>query len=132
MKQILIVDDEPEILDILESRFDAKGYRVIRAVDGNSALRQMQAEKPSIVLMDVTMPEPNGYMVCRTIKDNEALKHTPVILLTGRDSDSDRFWGEESGADAYITKPYELTELLKAVERLIGTANGDLLDGETA
>lgn len=126
MKKILIVDDESEILDILQSRFDAKGYRVVRAVDGDSALKQTRAEQPDIVLMDVTMPEPNGYMVCRTIKDSEDLKAIPVVLLTGRNSDSDRFWGEESGADAYMTKPYELAELMRVVEGFIGLPDEEL------
>lgn len=118
-KKIVVADDEPSILLMVENRLKANGFEVVTAADGAQALAAIKQHKPDLAILDIMMPPPNGYQVCRMIKDDPALKKTPVILLTARGSQSDRFWGTESGADAYITKPYDPKELMETVSRLL-------------
>jgi two-component system, OmpR family, alkaline phosphatase synthesis response regulator PhoP len=118
-KKILIVDDEPDILFMLQSRLEAHEYDVVIASNGEEALEKARAENPDIILLDVMMPPPNGFQVCRTLKDDPAYKHIPVIMLTAKTTESDQFWGLESGADGYVTKPYNSEELLSKIAELL-------------
>jgi len=118
-KKILVVDDEPVIVKMLSTRLTANGYDVIQAHSGEEALKVMESNVPDLVVMDVTMPPPNGYQVCRTIKDDERFKLIPVLLLTAKTSESDKFWGMEAGADVYMTKPYNSEDLLKKIQGLL-------------
>ncbi|MFA6600178.1 MAG: response regulator [Candidatus Omnitrophota bacterium] len=117
--KILVVEDEPEIVTLLELRLKDKGFRVASAEDGAKAMEKVKSEKPDLVIMDVTMPPPNGFQVCRMIKDDPQLRHIPVILLTCKSTESDKFWGMESGADAYETKPYNFPALYKKIQELL-------------
>lgn len=119
-KRILIADDDPDILTMLESRLKANRYEVTAVNNGKAALDKIRQERPDLVILDVVMPAPNGFQVCRTVKDDAELKKTPVILLTAKATQSDKFWGTESGADAYVTKPYHPEDLLKHVHDLLG------------
>lgn len=119
MKKILIIDDEQSIIDVLTIRLEANGYNVISGISGEEALQKTKEEHPDIILMDVMMPPPNGFQTCRTLKDDPQLKHIPIILLTAKTQESDKFWGTESGADGYLTKPYNSNELLSKIEELL-------------
>ena len=119
MYNILIADDEEGILDAVEIRLKSKGYNVTKASSGKEALSKADEIQPDLIIMDIDMPPPNGYQACRQIKENIALKHIPVILLTSKNSDSDQFWGMESGADAYITKPYSSIDLIEKVKAFL-------------
>jgi len=118
-KRILIVDDEPEIIKMVSLRLKANGYEVIAGFSGEEALILTKEEKPDLILLDVNMPPPNGYKICRTLKDNPDYKDIPIILLTAKATESDKFWGIESGADEYITKPYNPEELLDKIKKLL-------------
>jgi DNA-binding response OmpR family regulator len=118
-KRILIVDDEADIIEMLKIRLESLGYDTSAAVNGEEALRKVNEEKPNLVLLDVMMPPPNGFQVCRIIKDDPDLKHIPVIMLTAKSTDSDKFWGMESGAEDYVTKPYNADELLEKIKAII-------------
>jgi len=118
-KKILIVDDEPNIVMMLERRLKANGYDVIAAYAGEEALKRAKEDGPDLILLDVMMPPPNGFQVCRTLKDDPKYKHIPVVLLTAKVTESDQFWGMESGADAYVTKPYNADELLAKIGALL-------------
>ena len=120
MKKILIVDDEPHILKMLESRLKSMGYEVSCASDGNEAIAKVKKDPPDLIIMDVIMPSLNGFEACNRLKNDTDYKHIPIILLTAKATESDRFWGTESGADAYVTKPYHAEELLEKVKILIG------------
>ena len=120
-KKILIVDDEPDILFMLRSRLEAHGYDIVSASSGDEALEKAKTESPDIILLDVMMPPPNGFQVCRTLKDDPAYKNIPIIMLTAKTTESDQFWGMESGADGYVTKPYNADELLAKIVELLGT-----------
>jgi len=118
-KKILIVDDEPMILELLKMRLEAANYDVVTAEDGEEALQKAKSEKPDLITLDVIMPPPNGFQVCRTLKDDPQYKKIPVILLTAKTTKSDQFWGTESGADAYVTKPYNADDLMEKIETLL-------------
>lgn len=122
VKKILIIDDEPEIVKIISLRLKANGYEIISGSTGEEALRLTRAHSPDLVILDVMMPAPNGYKVCRMIKDNPDTKDIPVILLTAKTSESDKFWGHEAGADEYLMKPYNAEELLLSIKKLTGEA----------
>lgn len=118
-KKILVVDDELDIVKLLQVRLSGLGYDVVSAHDGKSGFEKAKEESPDLIIMDVSMPPPNGFQVCRMIKDDKELKHIPVILLTCKSTESDKFWGMESGADAYETKPYNFLALQKRIRALL-------------
>jgi DNA-binding response OmpR family regulator len=118
-KKILVVDDEPTIVKLIEVRLKANKYDVITGFNGEEALKRVKEDKPDLVILDVMMPPPNGFQVCRTLKDDPNYKHIPVIILTAKNTESDQFWGVESGADTYLTKPYSSEELLEKVHDLL-------------
>lgn len=118
-KRILIVDDEPDLIDMLKDRLEAEGYTVIAASDGVEGLEKAKTEKPDLILLDIMMPKMDGYQVCRFLKFDEAFKHIPIILLTARAQPQDKKWGLAVGADDYVSKPFDQADLLKKIkERL--------------
>jgi DNA-binding response OmpR family regulator len=118
-KKILVVDDEQEIVNLLVLRLEHEGFQIITANDGAAAMEKVKSKLPDLVIMDVAMPPPNGFQVCRMIKDDKTLNHIPVVLLTCKATETDKFWGMESGADAYETKPYNFPSLIKIVKDLL-------------
>ncbi len=118
-KRILIVDDEPDIVKLISMRLKANGYDIATADSGEEALKKVPEFQPDLVILDVMMPPPNGFQVCRTLKDNPAYQKIPILMLTARSTESDQFWGMESGSDAYVTKPYNAEELLTKVKALL-------------
>jgi twitching motility two-component system response regulator PilH len=88
-------------------------------MDGEAAEEKLKVEKVDLIILDVIMPKKNGFQVCRDIKTNEQLKNIPVIMVTSKDQESDKFWGMKQGADEYLTKPFKAEDLLKAVKKYI-------------
>jgi len=119
---ILIVDDSPTQLSVLQDTLEAKGYRVETAKDGMEAITKVSHAPPALILSDVMMPELNGYHLCRLLKNDPRTVHIPVILLTNLKERHDRFWGEKAGADLYLEKESDLTPIIGAVESLLSTA----------
>ena len=119
-KKILVVDDEVDIVEQLKIRLEHSGYDIVTANSGEEALEKVKIEEPDLILLDVMMPPPNGFQVCRTLKDDPEHSKVPIIMLTAKSTDSDEFWGVESGADDYITKPYNASELIEKITGLIG------------
>lgn len=120
MKKILVVDDEPMIVMTLSIRLKAAGYEVVTAQDGEEALTQAYAEKPDLVLLDVMMPKKNGFEVCRILKEDESMKHVPVVICTAKGSDADKMEGVMARADAYIIKPFDVANLMETVTQCLG------------
>jgi len=118
-KRILLVDDEPDIIKLLTGRLESEGFEVDAVPSGKDAFLRVKENTPDLILLDVMMPEPNGLEVSRTLKDDPKYKNIPIILLTAKSTDDDKFWGREAGADAYITKPYDTAELLTKINTLI-------------
>jgi two-component system response regulator MprA len=121
--RVLVVDDEPDVRRTLERALVLNGYTVALAVDGEDALRQLATESPDALLLDVQIPAPDGLEVCRRLR--AAGDHTPVLLLTVRDDVDDVVAGLDAGADDYVSKPFELRELLARVRALLRRRNGD-------
>lgn len=119
-KKILLVDDEPNIILLLEARLKANGYEVASAGDGLTALEMAKREKPDLMILDLMLPKMDGYKVCGLLKKDTRYSKMPVILFTARAQEADVRLGEEVGADAYITKPFEPKVLLGKIEELIG------------
>jgi len=116
---VLIVDDEPGIIEMLTMRLEACDYQVISASDGQEGLDKARTEKPDLIILDLMLPKIDGYKVCRMLKFDERHKQIPIILFTARAQESDIKLGEEVGADAYITKPFEPDILLAKVDQLL-------------
>src|SRR3990170_1987726 len=117
--RILCVDDEPLNLMVLEGVLVPKEYEVIRADSGKMALAIVKKQKIDIVLLDVMMPEMNGYELCRKIKDDEKYRNIPVVMITSLSSKDDRIRGIEAGADDFISKPFDHGEILARIKMLL-------------
>lgn len=118
-KRILIVEDEAAIQLPLKIRLEANGYEVLCASDGDEGLALAQEEKPDLILLDLMLPKRDGYSVCRLLKFDQRYSHIPILMLTARGLSKDRETGLKTGADAYMTKPFNSEELMAAVQRLL-------------
>jgi len=112
-KKILIVDDEPDIVETLKFLVESDGFSCITALDGEDALKKAREENPDIMILDVMLPKINGYKVCRILKFDTKYKHIPILMVTARSQEEDKAIGEETGADEYITKPFDINEILE-------------------
>ena len=113
---VLVVDDEPNIADLIELYLAREGYRVVKAGDGEAGLRAVAEHRPRLVVLDVGLPDIDGLEVCRRLRQNSTI---PVIFLTARDSEVDRVLGLELGADDYVTKPFSPAELIARVKAVL-------------
>lgn len=118
MARILIVDDSPSQLLGIQRIVEKLGHETITATDGAAGVEAAKSSLPDLVLMDVVMPNLNGFQATRTLKREPTTQHIPVILVTTKDQDTDRMWGMRQGARAYITKPFSEDELLEVIERV--------------
>ena len=119
-KRILFVEDEPELVKALEVRFKALGYDVMSAHDGEEGLQKAREESPDIIILDIMLPKMDGYKVSRLLKFDEKYKSIPIIMLTAKAEEADKATGEETGADEYITKPFDWEFLLGKVKEHLG------------
>jgi len=118
-KKILIVDDEVQLVEMIKMRLDASGYQVIFAHDGQEGLDKAKKEKPDLMILDLMLPKIDGYKVCRMLKFDEKYKQIPIILFSARAQEEDKKMGQEVGADAYITKPFDPQALLGKIKELL-------------
>jgi twitching motility two-component system response regulator PilH len=116
-KKVLIVDDSPSQVQLIKSLLEPEGYWPVGLNDPKRIEELISSERPSLILLDVVMPGRNGFQVCRELKSSAEFSTIPVILVTSKDTASDRYWGEQQGADGYVTKPFTREELLRAVRR---------------
>ncbi len=121
---LLVVDDNHDNVEILTTFLQSRGYRVVSAPDGRTALSRLEEVKPALVLLDVMMPGMDGWQVCRTIKSHPEFGSTRVIMVTAKGGYEDKFEGMRSGADDYVVKPLDLDELADKVERNLAAAGG--------
>ena len=119
MTTILIVDDEPAILDLVRFTLEDAEVRVVEASDGVEALALARRLRPDLILLDVHMPRLDGLEACRQIRRDPALARTPIVMLTAAGQEADRARGREAGADEYLTKPFSPLALLALVEALV-------------
>jgi len=123
--RILVVDDEPDILSLLVYQFSREGYRVSTAVDGHSAIESARDELPDLIVLDLMLPRVDGFEVLRTLREDEATREIPVLLLTARREEEERVRGFEYGADDYVTKPFSARELVLRVQALLRRAGAE-------
>ena len=117
MGKVMVVDDAFADLKMMESILRSAGHQVLTYGDGDRLEDKLAMELPDVLLLDVVMPKRNGYEILRKLKKDERTRHTPVVLVTCRDQESDRLWGKRQGADEYVTKPFTPAELLTVVTR---------------
>jgi twitching motility two-component system response regulator PilH len=119
MARILIVDDSPSQLVGLKRIVEKLGHQAITAEDGAAGVEAAKREVPDLILMDVVMPNLNGFQATRTIAKDPKTSHIPIILVTTKDQDTDRVWGLRQGAKAYVTKPIDEAELTRTINEYL-------------
>jgi DNA-binding response OmpR family regulator len=119
---VLVVDDDPVILKLLEVNFEMEGFQVVRAADGFEGLERARAVLPDIVVLDVMMPRMTGYEVAKALRENVETAHIPIIFVTARAQSSDVERGMELGVDDYVTKPFDPLDLIARVNTLLARA----------
>lgn len=119
MKKILIVDDSPAEVKLMQNVLQGAGYWTVAVHDPLRVPDAVDVERPGLILLDVVMPEKNGFQVCRELKSQPAYAGIPVVMVTSKNTESDRFWAEQQGAEGYVAKPFTAQELLKAVQRFL-------------
>jgi two-component system alkaline phosphatase synthesis response regulator PhoP len=118
------VDDDAQILRLLRAYLAQEGYEVLAAYDGEEALHVIRRERPDLVLLDLMLPDRDGWDVTRTLRNDPELAHTPIIMLTARVDDTDKIVGLEMGADDYVTKPYNPREVVARVRARLRIQDG--------
>lgn len=118
-KKILIVEDEESLLKLESILLSSKGYSVVGVMDGKAALEEVKTNPPDLVVLDVMLPEMDGFEVCRRIKENPETSSIPIVMLTAKKSNNDVERGKQSGAEAYITKPFKSAKVIEVIESLI-------------
>ncbi len=118
-QKILIVEDEESLLKLESILLTSKGYDVRGVSNGREALDAIAEEKPDLVLLDIMLPEIDGFEVCQRIKENPATKEIPVVMLTAKKSREDMARGEKVGADWYITKPFKSVMVIETIQRFL-------------
>ncbi|MCB1588583.1 MAG: twitching motility response regulator PilH [Xanthomonadales bacterium] len=119
MARVLIVDDSPSQLLVLKRIVEGLGHETISAEDGQQGVEMARQNLPDLILMDVVMPNLNGFQATRTISRDKATSHIPVILVTTKDQETDRVWGMRQGAKGYITKPINEGQLVKVIKEFL-------------
>lgn len=127
-KRILAVDDEKHILRLVQINLEKAGYLVVTASNGREALEAVALERPDLIVMDVMMPEMDGLEALQKLKSDEQTANIPVVMLTAKAQDADVFQGWQSGADLYLTKPFNPIELLTFVKRILDAQNDQKSD----
>jgi len=118
-KSLLVVDDEKDIVDLMEYHLAKEGYRVLKAYDGEEALRVIRAEKPDLLLLDLMLPGIQGLELCRLLRKSPEHHHLPIIMVTAKGEVIDKVVGLEMGADDYLPKPFSVRELVARVKALL-------------
>lgn len=125
MPKILVVDDEPDAVELIEFNLKGAGYEVITAADGAEALKKARTFSPDLILLDLMLPEVDGLEVCKILRRDAATAAVPIIMLTAKAAEIDRVLGLELGADDYMTKPFSPRELVLRVKNILRRREGE-------
>jgi len=118
-KKILLIDDHQTIFRLLEAIVRIKGYQLLYADCGQKGIVMAREEQPDMILLDVMMPDLDGFKVCQYLKDSKETKSIPVMFLTARGAEGDLEAGRKAGADGFMTKPFQTTDVLKQIEQML-------------
>ena len=119
MKKVLIVDDEQDIVESLKFVLENEGYDCYTAFNGEDGLKTAKEIIPNLIILDIMMPKMNGYKISRLLKFDNKYKDIPIIMLTARSQEEDKLIGEETGANEYITKPFDLDVVVEKVNQYL-------------
>src|ERR1700742_449920 len=119
MPKILVVDDEPDAIELIKFNLKNAGYDVVTAADGDEALKKARALLPELIILDLMLPEVDGLEVCKILRRDPRVAATPIIMLTAKAAEIDRVLGLELGADDYVTKPFSPRELVLRVKKML-------------
>ncbi len=117
--RILLIDDHQTVFRLLEAIVRIKGYKLLYAESGQQGIVMARQEKPDLVLLDVMMPDIDGFKVCQYLKENDSTKDIPVMFLTARGAEDDMATGRKAGAVGFMTKPFQTIDVLKQIERIL-------------
>ena len=117
--KLLIVDDEPATVQMIETFIQINGYKAATAYNGKDGLTMLELEKPDLVILDLMMPDMEGFEVCQRMRASDAFKTTPILIISARTDQESIDRAYASGANGYLTKPFQLPELLSEIERLV-------------
>ena len=120
MSKIMVVDDSYAELQLIESYLKAAQHTVVSFSNTDQLEDKVAAEQPDLIVMDVVMPGRNGFQACRDLKNDTRFKGIPIVLCTSKGNESDKFWGQQQGANGHVVKPFKSEELLQAVKRALG------------
>jgi DNA-binding response OmpR family regulator len=115
--RVLIVDDEPDLLSVLHFGLEVEGFDVLEATDGEQALEMARSHQPDMIVLDLMLPRMDGYKVCRALKFDERYKRIPIFILSARSGETDRRLALDLGADDYVTKPYDMRDLVMKIRQ---------------
>jgi DNA-binding response OmpR family regulator len=113
--RILVVDDEPDLVAVLRHGLEADGFEVISAGDGEEGLKRARDDRPALIVLDLMLPKLDGYKVCRALKFDERYRQIPIIVLSARSGEQDRRLALDMGADQFVTKPYDIRQLVGSI-----------------
>ena len=123
-QRILVVDDDRQIVRLVGSYLEQAGFQVLTAYDGETALREARSSRPDLIVLDLMLPDRDGWEVTRSIRADASIEGTPIIMLTARVDDTDKIVGLEVGADDYITKPFNPREVVARVRAVLRRSAG--------
>jgi DNA-binding response OmpR family regulator len=119
LKKILIVDDSPAEIQLMKAVLEQAGYQSVTLNDSTRIEQTIEVERPGLILLDVVMPQRNGFQACRELKNHAEYGRIPVVLVSSKNTQSDKFWAQQQGADDYVVKPFTRETLLGAVQRFL-------------
>ncbi|MDD5132521.1 MAG: response regulator [bacterium] len=122
-KRILVVEDEPDIAEVVKQRLTGAGFEVMIAEDGYMGLETARRERPDLIILDLMLPKIEGYKVCRMLKFDQEYSHIPIVILTARSQPVEEEIGYSTGANLYLTKPFDGNELVNKVKELLNIGN---------
>lgn len=118
-KKIMIVDDSQAEARLMQSYLEQAGYWPVAVLDSSRIEQMIDVERPGLILLDVVMPGRNGFQACRDLKNSDEYGRIPIVLVTSKSGESDKFWGKQQGADGYVVKPFTKEQLINEVQRLL-------------
>jgi two-component system, OmpR family, alkaline phosphatase synthesis response regulator PhoP len=119
MTKILVTDDEKDIVELISYNLEKEGFSIIKAYDGEAALRLVKLQKPDLLILDLMLPRISGIDVCKAVRNNPDTANLPIIMVTAKADETDKIIGLEIGADDYITKPFSIKELVARVRAIL-------------
>ncbi|MGC8743894.1 MAG: response regulator [Verrucomicrobiia bacterium] len=122
--KVLVIDDEPDVLELIEYNLTAAGFNVIKASEGNEAIKKAREQSPDLIVLDIMLPGIDGFEICKILKRDKTTASIPIIMLTAKAEEVDRIVGLELGADDYITKPFSPRELTLRIKTLLKRVKG--------